>query len=119
MLLKLLLKIWPSFIPIFSYFFWIVVQNMVSNYLRRKNYIEGEFEEVDEKGNKVRKPTSEAKIKPNHFSLQNKKFILVIYLSLILLIISFLFLSLESPTKNGNYIPAKNINGKIIPARIE
>ena len=37
MLLKLLLKIWPSFIPIISYILWIIIQGMIQNYLKKNS----------------------------------------------------------------------------------
>lgn len=87
---------------------------MVTNYLRKKNYIEGEFEEIDKNGKKIKKPT----IKPKPFSLKNPRFIFVIYLSLIFMIFSFLFFAISSGDGTGNYTPAQNKDGKIIPAKI-
>ena len=111
MILKILMKIWPGFVPILTYIFWLMIQNMVQNYLKKKNYIEGEFEELDKNGKKINKKTEP-------FSIKNPRFIFVIYLSLIFLIISFLFFAITSPGGKGQYVPAQNKNGKIIPAYI-
>jgi hypothetical protein len=113
MILKLLLKIWPSLIPIFSYIAWIVIQNMVKNYFNRKNFIEGEFAEVGKNGKKKKSVNN-----IGHFSLKNPRFIFVIYLSLIFMIFSFLFFAIGSGNGTGEYVPAQNIDGKIIPAHI-
>ena len=111
MLLKLLLKIWPSFIPIISYILWIIIQNMIQNYLKKKQFIEAEFEELDKNGKKIKKN--------DHFSLKNPKFIAIIYLSLAFMIFSLLFFAIFEKPQKGSYVPAKNENGKIIPYNIK
>lgn len=91
MILKLLLKIWPSLIPLSAYIFWVIVQRLIQNYFKKKNYIEGEFEEVVDAKNKNQKQENEQNIPKNHdFSLKNPKFLVIIYLSLILVIISLI-----------------------------
>ena len=81
MILKILLKIWPFFVPILSYMFWVFVQNLVRNFLQKKlvkkDYIEGEFHEVKEQEKKT--INEQELIKP--FSLKNRTFIVVIYVS--------------------------------------
>jgi hypothetical protein len=111
MILKLILKIWPSFVPIITYISWVIIKGMVTKYLEKKNFISGEFEELDKNGKKIKKKSA----KPDPFSLKNKHFIITIYLSLILMIISFLFFAIVSSDGKGDYTPAQNIGGKIIP----
>ena len=81
MLLKLLLKIWPSFIPIISYIIWVrVVENIIlKRLMRKKETIDGEL--VGEGSTKKEDVQNRSK-----FSLQNRYFIIVLYLSLILAI---------------------------------
>lgn len=112
MILKILLKIWPGFIPILTYILFVIIENMIKNYLRKKNYIEGEFEELDKNG----KPKKKAN---PPFSIKNPRFIFTIYLSLIFLIISFLYFAILSGDGEGEYIPAQHKDGKIIPATIK
>jgi hypothetical protein len=114
MILKLLLKIWPSLIPLLSYVFWIVIKRIITNYLRKKDFIEGEFKVINKDKSKKDKEVDNV----GHFSLKNRNFVFVIYLSLILMIISFLFFAIGTGSKDGNYTPAQNIDGKIIPAQI-
>lgn len=108
MILKILLKIWPALLPIILYLFWVyVIDRIILKKLRKAKIIEGEFEEVGQ--NKVTNP----------FSIKNRHFILIIYLSLILLIISFLFLAVRAPyLESGQYIPAEIKDGKIISGKI-
>lgn len=92
MILKLLLKIWPSLIPLSAYVFWIIVQRLIRNYFRKKNYIEGEFEEVVDPNNSERSTKNPQNIKKTgDFSLKNPKFLVVIYVTLILVIGSLIF----------------------------
>lgn len=85
MLLKLLLKIWPALTPILLYIFWIFIRKIIFKLLNKKNYINANYSDLD---NDNPKNT----ISP--YSLRNKKFVFVIYLSLIFLIISFLSFAL-------------------------
>jgi hypothetical protein len=85
MLLKLLIKIWPALTPIFLYIFWVIIRRIIFKLLNKKNYINANYSDLD---NDNPKNT----ISP--YSLKNKQFIFVIYLSLIFLIISFLSFAL-------------------------
>ncbi len=96
MILKLLLKIWPALIPILLYIFWIIIKRMIKNHFRKKSYIEGEFMEVknyekDMTSHKSRVITNDNKQIIGDFSLRNPKFIIIVYLSLSLIIISLIF----------------------------
>ncbi len=53
------------------------------------------------------------------FSLQNRQFIMTLYLSFFLALICFLFFAIRVPrVEKGEYIPAHIEEGKIVPARI-
>ncbi|MES2961333.1 MAG: hypothetical protein V4694_03005 [Pseudomonadota bacterium] len=77
-MLKLLLKIWPAFIPIMVYIFWIyVVEGVIlKKLLKKEEIIEGE-KIVGEKPGK----------KPGKFSLKNPCFVIILYMSLALAIL--------------------------------
>lgn len=114
MILKILLKLWPALIPIILYLLWLVVKN----YYKNKNYIDGEFKEVnpkkvhEEKQNYQNKLHSE-KENVGDFSLKNRNFILVIYFSLFAIIISFLlFAFLPNNGKDKAELPIYEINIK-------
>lgn len=79
MLLKLLLKIWPSLIPILAYVVWIiVVENIIlKRLMRKKETIDGEL---------VGESSTKDVQRVGKFSLQNRYFVMVLYLSLILAI---------------------------------
>jgi uncharacterized membrane protein len=83
-MLKFLLKIWPSFLPIFIYILWVlIIENiLIKKILRRQDYIEGE------------KIIGEKSTKKSHFSLQNRNFLITLYASFLIAIftlISFAF----------------------------
>ena len=105
MLIKILLKIWPAITPILLYIIWEFFIKKLINRIFRKNYcvknnnsqsnneekiIEGEFVEVGDKKSDQKFESKTEKI----FSLENKNFIIILYISLILAIaciISFAF----------------------------
>ena len=96
MILKLLLKIWPALTPILLYIFWIAVKRIIKNHFKKKSYIEGEFKEVknsekDLANHKSEISTDESKQIIGDFSLRNPKFIVIVYLSLSLIILSLIF----------------------------
>ncbi len=82
MILKLLLKIWPALTPIAIYFFFTIFKFFLIRLLKKKSYIEADYQDINQ--------SSKANNKPSPYSLKNKQFVFVVYLSLILLIISFL-----------------------------
>jgi len=86
-MLKLLLKIWPAFIPLMVYIFWVyVIDNFfLRKLLKKDDVIEGE-KVVGEKSTEVKKP--------GIFSLHNRCFVIILYMTLalgILILISFAF----------------------------
>ncbi len=100
MLLKLLLKIWPSLVPIFAYIFWVyIVEGIVVNKVFKKLFqkrdsekdktVDAEYEVVGEKSTKQDKLSQESE-EIGKFSLKNRCFLGVIYLSLILSILSLI-----------------------------
>ena len=97
MLMKILLKIWPALTPILLYTIWQLFIKRIINRIFRKNYcaknnnsqsnneekiIEGEFVEVGDKKSDQKFESKSDKI----FSLENKNFVIILYLSLILAI---------------------------------
>jgi len=81
-MLKLLLKIWPAFIPIIVYIFWVyVVEGMV---LKKEKIIEGE-KIVGEKT--TQKPAENPAEKAGKFSLKNRCFVTIVYMTLVLAIL--------------------------------
>ena len=115
MLVKILLKIWPALTPILIYICWQLFLKKSVNKIFRSNadlnqhnnmkqegrVIDAEFEQLDEKmkNNKTdsSKNLSDKQQKDDKeqiFSLNNKNFVIIIYISLIagvLCIISFAF----------------------------
>ena len=102
MLIKILLKIWPALTPILLYAIWQLLIKKIINRLFHKNYcaknnnsqsnneekiIEGEFAEVkkNQENQNFSAKKNEEEIK-NVFSLENKNFVRILYLSLILAI---------------------------------
>jgi hypothetical protein len=67
-MLKFLLKIWPAFLPIMTYIFWVYVVEavIIERLFRRKKIIEGEKVVNDKLGK---------------FSLRNPCFVTVLYVS--------------------------------------
>ena len=102
MLIKILLKIWPAITPILLYVIWQFFIKKLINRIFRKNYcaknnnsqsnneekiIEGEFVNIDK--NQENQNFSAKKNEENSkniFSLENKNFVRILYLSLILAI---------------------------------
>lgn len=102
MLLKILLKVWPSLVPIFAYIIWVyivkgIILRILINLLTKRSHlkkgnrvIDGEYEVVGDKSTKA-KGESSTQEQPGNFSLENRSFVVMIYLSLILLIASFIY----------------------------
>ena len=82
-MLKLLLKIWPSLIPITVYVFWVLIIDrfLLPKLLKKKTTFEGE-KVVGEKSTEVKKPAM--------FSLQNRCFVVILYMSLTLAILTLI-----------------------------
>ncbi len=109
MILKLILKLWPALLPILTYLFWVVVvQNIMVRYLLNKIYgqkgkkkkskiIDGEYEIIGDKSTKKSQEFDDFQEKSlkYHFSLKNKIFVGVVYLSLITAIFSLIYTALS------------------------
>ncbi len=79
MLVKIILKIWPALIPILGYIIWnFLIKKLIAKYSANKVV---DVEKV------VGKKSTET-YKTKAFSLQNKNFVIILYLSLILAILS-------------------------------
>jgi hypothetical protein len=81
-MLKLLLKIWPAFIPIIVYIFWVYIFEgvVLKKILKKEKVIEGK-KVVGEK-------TTQNSIKKiGKFSLKNRCFVTIIYMTLVLAIL--------------------------------
>ena len=106
MLIKILLKIWPALAPILLYAIWQLFIKKLINRIFRKNYcaknnnsqsnseekiIEGEFVDINNKHSDQKNDSKNENIKVEEsgklFSLNNKNFVIILYLSLILAII--------------------------------
>jgi len=96
--MKILLKIWPALTPILLYVIWQFFIKRIINRILRKNYcaknnnsqsnnkekiIEGEFADIESEDFESKQNNEQAK---NIFSLENKNFVRILYLSLILAI---------------------------------
>jgi len=94
MLMKILLKIWPALTPILIYaIYQLFLKKLLNKIYKSKNnfnqsnstkIIDAEIEEV------VGQKNTETKNSTNIFSLRNKNFIIILYLSLILAIVAVL-----------------------------
>jgi hypothetical protein len=83
MLIKFLLKIWPALIPIMVYIFWIYVIDrfLIPKILKKKTDIEGE---------KIVGGKTTAVEKLGVFSLKNRCFVVILYMSLVLAILTLI-----------------------------
>ena len=100
--MKILLKIWPALTPILLYTIWQFFIKRIINRILRKNYcaknnnsqsnneekiIEGEFADIDKNQESQNFSAKQNDEEPNKiFSLNNKNFVIILYLSLILAI---------------------------------
>ncbi len=89
MLLKLLLKIWPSLAPIILYIFWVWLVKFLKKKNPKKDWIDAE-KVVGEKSTADQVEDQKSEEKFGKFSLQNPCFVAVLYVSLILAIITLL-----------------------------
>ncbi len=87
-MIRFLLKIWPALLPITLYLLWVFLVRKLIRKLQKKDFIEAKYEVIDEKNQKIKK------ISP--FSLQNKHFVIILYLSLILAILTLLYAALTA-----------------------
>jgi hypothetical protein len=77
-MIKFFLKIWPALIPIATYIFWVLV---VERIFKKKNVIEGE-KIVGEKTTEIKKV--------GIFSLKNRCFVVILYMSFLLAILTLI-----------------------------
>lgn len=82
-MLKLLLKIWPALTPLLVYVFWVFVIDrfLLGKILKKKTQFEAE-KIVGEKSTEIKKP--------GLFSLHNQCFVIILYLSLALAILTLI-----------------------------
>lgn len=114
MLLKLLLKIWPALVPIVIYLLWFLVFKKNFKRLDKNEIIDGEFQEIYNQKNQIRKEPS------SNFSLKDPKFIAAVYLSLITAIICFLVFAITSTVKkSNNYEPAGLRGGDVTSDKLK
>lgn len=84
---RALLKIWPALTPIALYLLWYF---LFKRKRKKSDIIEGEYEVVGEK----------KKSEENYFSMANKNFAIVIYLTFVLIIASLVILAFsKEPVK--------------------
>ncbi len=117
MILKILIELLPALLPIIIYCLWLLVRGiareMIVKSAKKKSgkIIDATYEEIKK----------EPKFDPiiNDFSLQNRQFIIVLYLSLFIAIICFLFFAIRVPhIEKGEYVPAHMENGKVVEGKI-
>ncbi len=100
MLLKIISRIWPALLPIFLYLVWVYfLKRLLLKISKKKEIIDGEVIDdekiVGEKSTQASKKNANQSQKQNNFSLQNRHFVFVLYLSLVLAILSFIALALN------------------------
>jgi hypothetical protein len=117
MILKILIELLPALLPILVYCLWLFVRaiarKMIIKNLEKKagGIIDATYEEIKK----------EPKVDPiiSNFSLQNRQFIIVLYLSFFIAIICFLFFAIRVPhIEKGEYVPAYIENGEVVPSKI-
>ncbi len=88
-MIKAILKLWPALTPIILYVLWIFVfKKLINKLFRKKDYIDGEFVEIKDKNDKNQQKVS-------NFSLENPKFVIILYISLVFMIVSLIFLAIK------------------------
>lgn len=95
-MLKFILKVWPAFLPITIYLIWVFLIKRS----RKKDYIDAEYKVVNEKSEKI-----------SAFSLRNSAFVLALFSTLILIILSLIFIVITSK-------PVKQINERAVSQEI-
>lgn len=110
--MRFILKLWPALTPILFYLIWIFVieRIILKKLLKKSDIIEGE-KVVGEKSTKAKK------LSP--FSLENRHFMIILYSSIIIAILTMIFTALSKPNKDtSSYVPAQYKDGKILPPTI-
>ncbi len=84
-MLRILLKIWPTLLPLALYALWFFLFKK----RRKKDYIDGDFKVENEKP---------AQNKP--FSLENRAFVIILYATFLLIIFSLIFTAIRAKPTN-------------------
>ncbi len=85
-MIKILLKIWPALLIIALYCLWVLlIRKKLVKKSKNDNIVEGEYKIVENE----QKNQESSKISP--FSLENRTFIMILYISLMLIIFSLIF----------------------------
>ncbi|MCE3255578.1 MAG: hypothetical protein K0R25_1072 [Rickettsiaceae bacterium] len=120
MIIKFLLKIWPALLPILIYCLWIAFKKINRAIIAKREaeksgkIINATYQEAEKN---VGKQNDEKAV--GDFSLYNQRFVTILYLSLFIAIICFLFFAIRVPRiEKGEYVPAHIENGKVVPGKI-
>jgi hypothetical protein len=92
MLIKILLKIWPALLPIALYIIWrLVIKKIIFKIKERSKIINGE-KIIGEKSSEKNEINNSGNLK-KIFNFNDRNFIITLYISLILMIASLIFLA--------------------------
>ncbi len=92
MLIKILLKIWPALLPIALYIIWrLVIKKIIFKIKERSKIINGE-KIIGEKSSEKSEINNSGNLK-KIFNFNDCNFIITLYISLILMIASLIFLA--------------------------
>jgi hypothetical protein len=92
MLIKILLKIWPALLPIALYIIWrLVIKKIIFKIKERSKIINGE-KIIGEKSSEKSEINNSGNLK-KIFNFNDRNFIITLYISLILMIASLIFLA--------------------------
>jgi hypothetical protein len=90
MLFKIILKFWPALIPILLYLIYFVVKIMIRKF-KKPNFSDEKIIEGEKIINNDLKKNQNYKI----FDFNNKKFLLTLYLTLIIVILCMIILAFK------------------------
>ena len=93
-MLKLLLKIWPALLPITIYVLWTFLKRKSC----KKDYIDADYKIVRESSKMAEKSQENSSSKKliTPFSLENKAFVAILFITLILIIFSLIFIIISN-----------------------
>ena len=92
MLIKILLKIWPALLPIALYIIWrLVIKKIIFKIKERSKIINGE-KIIGKKSSEKSEINNSGNLK-KIFNFNDRNFIITLYISLILMIASLIFLA--------------------------
>lgn len=95
-MLKFILKIWPALLPIAIYTIWVYIFKKKG----KKDYIDAEYKIVDEKAKSEQ---------IGAFSLQNNVFVLILFSTFLLIILSLIFIVINTKPIMQNQIEQPKI----------